>query len=132
MENWLWKEMKQLKGEYKGKLTFGQKLADKLANFVGSWGFIVFMVVLLIAWIIMNVLVLIKRWDPYPFILLNLILSCFAAIQEPLILMSQNRAVQRDRLKAERDYLVNRKSEKGIEEILSELRSMKKGLGKRK
>jgi uncharacterized membrane protein len=99
--------------------TFGQKASDFLTKWAGSWYFILGFLVFLILWIIMNTswIFLGSKWDPKPFILLNLILSCLAAIQAPIILMSQNRQSQKDRLKAEYDYAINRKAEKGIREI---------------
>ncbi len=99
------------------KLTIGQKAADKLTSFAGSWTFIILFFIFLFIWMLVNVLMVINKWDPYPFILLNLILSCLAAIQAPIILMSQNRQAQRDRVRAEYDYQVNKKAEKEIQEI---------------
>ena len=99
--------------------TFGQKASDKLSKWAGSWTFILSFFVFLGLWMVANVLMWVKQWDPYPFILLNLVLSCLAAIQAPIILMSQNRTAQRDRLKAEFDYKVNRTAEKEIREIKS-------------
>ena len=104
--------------------TFGQKAADSLTKWAGSWTFILLFMVLLIIWVLINSYFLIqyemgKPWDPYPFILLNLFLSCIAAIQAPIILMSQNRQVEKDRIKVEYDYAVNRKAEKEIREIKS-------------
>jgi uncharacterized membrane protein len=93
-------------------LTFGQKLADHIASFGGSWTFISFFFAFLFLWIIVNVFLLsTKAYDPYPFILLNLILSCLAALQAPLIMMSQNRLEEKDRLRAKHDYQVNLKAE---------------------
>ncbi len=93
-------------------LTFGQKLADKIASFGGSWTFIISFFVFLFLWIVVNALFLATRaYDPYPFILLNLILSCLAAMQAPLIMMSQNRLEEKDRLRAKNDYQVNLKAE---------------------
>lgn len=93
-------------------LTIGQRAADKIAEFGGSWIFIIFFFTFLIAWIILNVWFLGKKpFDPYPFILLNLILSCLAAIQAPIIMMSQNRLEQKDRLRGENDYKINLKAE---------------------
>jgi len=105
--------------------TFGQKAADGMAKWAGSWAFIIGFFVFLGLWIAANVYAWTQQWDLYPFILLNLVLSCLAAIQAPVILMSQNRAAQRDRLRAEYDYSVNRKSEKMIEEILTILKKRK-------
>lgn len=94
------------------KSTFGQRVADKVASFGGSWTFIIIFVTVLAAWIAGNVLLLSnKGFDPYPFILLNLILSCVAALQAPVIMMSQNRQGEKDREKAQNDYMVNLKSE---------------------
>lgn len=92
--------------------TFGQRIADKVAAFGGSWTFIIIFVSFLLGWIAINIVLLAnKGWDPYPFILLNLILSCVAALQAPVIMMSQNRQGEKDRDKAENDYMVNLKSE---------------------
>ncbi|MEM4266837.1 MAG: DUF1003 domain-containing protein [Candidatus Nanoarchaeia archaeon] len=102
-------------------LTFGQRAADKLTSFCGSWHFIISLFIFMFLWIIFNVVVIVEGWDPYPFILLNFVLSCLAAIQAPIILMSQKREEQRERLKAERDYMVNRKAEREIEHIQKEL-----------
>jgi len=96
------------------KMTFGQRLADKVAGFGGSWTFISIFAVVLVIWILLNSFILItynKSFDPYPYILLNLFLSMLAAIQAPIILMSQNRQAYKDRLSAEHDYEVNLKAE---------------------
>ncbi|MHA3787071.1 DUF1003 domain-containing protein [Flavobacterium hauense] len=94
------------------KSTFGQRVADKVATFGGSWTFILMFVGFLLGWIALNVFILLnKGFDPYPFILLNLILSCIAALQAPVIMMSQNRQSEKDREKAQNDYMVNLKSE---------------------
>ncbi|CAM4316524.1 DUF1003 domain-containing protein [Cytophagaceae bacterium 50C-KIRBA] len=95
-----------------GELTTGQKIADKVASFGGSWRFIISFFVFLALWILVNVYVFInKGFDPYPFILLNLILSCIASLQAPVIMMSQNRQEERDRERSKKDYLINLKSE---------------------
>lgn len=92
--------------------TFGEKIADKVAEFGGSWTFIISFMLFLIIWISINAfLFLNKGFDPYPFILLNLILSCIAALQAPVIMMSQNRQEEKDRKRAKNDYMVNLKSE---------------------
>ena len=97
---------------YYERVTFGQRAADAMASFGGSWGFIGIFAVVLAAWIAVNGFVLLSRpFDPYPFILLNLILSCLAAIQAPVIMMSQNRQETKDRLRAENDYKINLKAE---------------------
>jgi len=99
---------------FSAQLTYGQRLADKVAAFGGSWTFISIFAVVLVVWIFLNSFILIrysKSFDPYPYILLNLFLSMLAAIQAPVILMSQNRQASKDRLNAEHDYEVNLKSE---------------------
>lgn len=94
------------------QITFGQKIADKVAEFGGSWTFIISFMVFLVLWIFTNVFLLVnKGFDPYPFILLNLILSCIAALQAPVIMMSQNRQEEKDRQRSKNDYMVNLKSE---------------------
>jgi len=103
--------------EHDSKLTLGQKAADGLAKFAGSWTFIIYFFIILVLWIALNALVLTKPFDVYPFILMNLILSCLAAIQAPVIMMSQNRQEQKDRLRAKNDYKVNLKSEIIVEDI---------------
>lgn len=95
--------------------TFGQRVADKVAEFGGSWTFIISFVIFLLGWIGINAFVFLnKGFDPYPFILLNLILSCVAALQAPIIMMSQNRQEEKDRERAKSDYMVNLKSEMEI------------------
>ena len=92
--------------------TFGQKVADKVAAFGGSWTFIISFFVFILLWIGVNVYFLTnKGFDPYPFILLNLILSCLASLQAPIIMMSQNRQEEKDRERAKKDYMINLKSE---------------------
>lgn len=96
------------------QMTFGQKLADKVAAFGGSWSFISIFAVVLVIWILLNSFILIRyneSFDPYPYILLNLFLSMLAAIQAPIILMNQNRQAYKDRLNADHDYEVNLKAE---------------------
>ena len=95
-----------------GVRTIGQKVADKVAAFGGSWKFIIFFGVFIVLWILANIYILMnKGFDPYPFILLNLILSCLAALQAPVIMMSQNRQEEKDRERAKKDYMINLKSE---------------------
>ncbi|MBE6878042.1 MAG: DUF1003 domain-containing protein [Ruminococcaceae bacterium] len=98
-------------------LSFGDRAADFLAKFAGSWLFIISFCVFLIGWIVTNLYFLSHPFDPYPFILLNLILSCLASIQAPLIMMSQNRQEEKDRRRAESDYKVSLKTEIIIEDI---------------
>lgn len=99
--------------------TFGQKSSDKLTTLVGSWAFIIFIAIFMFVWIGINTAWLLfgREWDPYPFILLNFVLSTLAAIQAPIILMSQNRTSQRDRIQIKYDYAVNKKAEKEIQQI---------------
>ena len=101
----------------KEKYTFGRRAADKIAKFAGSWAFIFSFSALLILWMVGNVILAKRAFDPYPFILLNLVLSCVAALQAPLIMMSQNRQEEKDRRRAENDYKVNLKTEIMIEDI---------------
>jgi len=102
----------KIDGEDGKELTIGQKIADKVASFGGSWTFIISFLVFIIIWISINVFwFLNKGYDPYPFILLNLILSCIAALQAPVIMMSQNRQEEKDRVRARKDYMINLKSE---------------------
>lgn len=108
--------------QYHSHRTVGQKAADALTKVAGSWIFILSLFAFLIGWMILNSYIFFKYsqgapFDPYPFILLNLVLSCLAAIQAPIILMSQNRLAQRDRIKAEYDYRINKKAEEEIREI---------------
>ena len=109
---------KNINVEFQQKLTIDNRLADKIASFAGSWTFIISFFIILLLWIGINAIVFIWRpFDPYPFILLNLILSCLAAIQAPIILMSQNRQETKDRLRAEHDYVVNLKAELEIRHL---------------
>ena len=104
--------------EFDAKLTRGEMLADRLATFGGSWRFIVLFGLVLLVWIGVNSLALMHRpFDPYPFILLNLVLSCLAALQGPIIIMSQNRMESRDRVRAEHDYKINLKAELEIRHL---------------
>jgi len=104
--------------QFEIKLTFGERLSDRIASFGGSWKFIITFGVVIVLWIAMNVVLLATRaFDPFPFILLNLILSCLAALQAPVIMMSQNRVEARDRLRAENDYKVNLKAELEIRHL---------------
>ena len=103
--------------ESKKSYTFGQRAADKIAKFAGSWAFIFSFVGVLVLWMLVNVLLGTRAFDGYPFILLNLVLSCVAAIQAPLIMMSQNRQEEKDRRRAENDYKVNLKTEILIEDL---------------
>lgn len=109
-----------IQDEIESALSVGEKLADKVASFGGSWTFILVFFFFIVVWICVNIWFLsISSFDPYPFILLNLILSCLAAIQAPIIMMSQNRQEQKDRIRAEHDYKINLKAELEIK-LLSE------------
>ena len=103
---------KNVNSQFEKKLTFGERIADKVAEFGGSWKFIGIFALVIIVWIIVNTIILLNRsYDPYPFLLLNIMLSCLAAIQAPVIMMSQNRKEAKDRLRSENDYKVNLKAE---------------------
>lgn len=108
--------------------SFGAKAADKIAKFAGSWTFIIIFITVLAIWMIINSKMGDKAFDPYPFILLNLVLSCVAAIQAPLIMMSQNRQEEKDRQRAEDDYIVNLKTEIIIRDIHKHLDQIEKNL----
>ena len=108
----------------KEKITIGQRAADSIAKFAGSWAFIFSFTGALVLWMIVNVLLAAKAFDPYPFILLNLVLSCVAAIQAPLIMMSQNRQEEKDRRRAENDYKVNLKTDIMIEDIYDKVNAV--------
>ena len=108
--------------QFEKKLTFGERLSDRIAEFGGSWKFLISFGAVLFIWIAINGVILVTRaFDPYPFILLNLILSCLAAVQAPVIMMSQNRAEARDRLRAENDYKINLKAELEIRHLHEKL-----------
>ena len=107
-----------IEAEFAGHRTFGERLSDHLASFGGSWTFITIFGVVLFAWMVFNVIVVTReQFDPYPFILLNLVLSCLAAIQAPIIMMSQKRQEAKDRLRSENDYRVNLKAELEIRHL---------------
>jgi uncharacterized membrane protein len=108
----------------KEKYTLGQRAADTIAKFAGSWAFIFSFTGVLVLWMVVNVILVAKAFDPYPFILLNLVLSCVAAIQAPLIMMSQNRQEEKDRLRAENDYKVNLKTEILIEDLYDKVNAI--------
>lgn len=106
------------------KYTIGQRAADAIAKFAGSWAFIFAFTGVLILWMVINTLLAVKAFDPFPFILLNLVLSCVAAIQAPLIMMSQNRQEEKDCQRAENDYKVNLKTEIMIEDLYDKMNVM--------
>lgn len=110
--------------ESEKKYTLGQRAADAIAKFAGSWAFIFSFVGVLFLWMVLNIIMATKAFDPYPFILLNLVLSCVAAIQAPLIMMSQNRQEEKDRRRAENDYKVNLKTEIMIEALYDKVNTI--------
>ena len=101
--------------------TFGERLADAVADRIGSWRFLIIQSIFVLIWIALNLLAVFKHWDPYPFVLLNLLFSVQAAYTGPVLLLSSNRATQRDRVMAEHDFATNEKAEQLIEGLLSEL-----------
>ncbi len=110
--------------------TFGQKAADTVTKFLGSWKFIIAFLTYILFWMGINTIGWVRGWDPYPFILLNLTLSCLAAFQAPMILMSQNRQSERDRITAQYDYAVNRKAEREVRDMQKDLEEIKTMLKK--
>ncbi len=107
--------------------TIGDKIADKVTEICGSWGFIISFIVILALWMGVNILLVAKKgdsFDPYPFILLNLVLSCVAALQAPVIMMSQNRAAKKDSLRGKNDYKTDLKSELILEELHDQMRKI--------
>ena len=111
-----------VEAQFQKKLSLGERMADQIADFGGSWTFISLFGGFILVWIVINTIVLLTRpFDPYPFILLNLMLSCLAAVQAPIIMMSQNRQESRDRLRSENDYRVNLKAELEIRHLHEKL-----------
>lgn len=109
-------------------LSFGQRIADGVANGMGSWAFILTQSSILAVWIVLNVIGAIKSWDPYPFILMNLMLSMQAAYAAPVIMMSQNRQAEKDRIEAHNDFEVNQKAEEEVRAILEHLAAQDQAL----
>lgn len=109
--------------------SFGDFLADKITEIAGSWPFIIGLVVFLLLWIILNIFILTNA-DPYPFILLNLLLSCIAALQAPIIMMSQNREAKKDRLRSSNDYKTDLKSELMLEDLHNKMEQILKNQNK--
>jgi uncharacterized membrane protein len=107
--------------KHKETLTYGQRIADSVANGMGSWGFIIGQSIFVVIWMTMNVIGFIQHWDPYPFILLNLIFSTQAAYAAPIIMMAQNRQSQRDRVQAQADFDTNLEAKKEIEALQLQL-----------
>lgn len=113
-----WHHTKTWHQQHKDSMTFGQRIADAVASGMGSWRFIIIQTCIVAAWIVFNLVeIVFKPFDPYPFILLNLLFSTQAAYAAPIIMMSQNRAAQRDRLQADADFQTNIESKKDIEEV---------------
>ncbi len=110
---------------FKRKPLLGERASDKMADWVGSWTFIILILVFIAIWMSLNMYAYFTHWDPYPFILLNFALSCLAALQAPVILMSQKRQETRDRIQAKYDYQVNRKAEREIADIQKDLEQIK-------
>ncbi len=110
--------------------TFGQRAADIVTGFCGSWTFIIMVLSYIAVWVALNLIAWGLRWDPWPFIILNLTLSCLAALQAPVILMSNKRSDQRDRINQRYDYLVDRKTSRDVEKILKEVSELKKKIDK--
>lgn len=113
-------------------LSLGQRAADVVTKHLGSWGCIIFIVSYMAVWIGLDVFGWQAHWDPFPFILLNLTLSCIAALQAPIILMSQNRQAERDRLTAKYDYAVNRKAEREIRQLQEDIKAIRALLEEKK
>lgn len=116
--------------EQAANTTFGEKMADRISAIAGSWFFIMLFILFLILWIILNVFVLTEKIDPYPFILLNLVLSCISAIQAPIIMMSQNREAKKDSVRNQNDYIVDLKSELILEDLHRKLELILKNQSK--
>jgi uncharacterized membrane protein len=108
--------------------SLGQRAADWTTRVVGSWRFIIAQSFLLVAWVVLNVVAWVRHWDPYPFILMNLVMSLQAAYTAPIIMMSQNRQAIRDRLEAHNDYLINQKAEEEVRAILDHLAAQDRAL----
>jgi uncharacterized membrane protein len=120
--------IKNVNEAFEKQLTFGQRTSDRVANIVGSWPFIIIQSMFLAVWIILNVAAVIHHWDPYPFILMNLVLSMQAAYTAPIIMMSQNRQAERDRLEAHNDYIINQKAEEEIRAVMNHLETQAEAL----
>jgi len=113
---------------YEAQLTFGERAADKVAAVAGSWTFIIIQSIILAVWVALNTVAWARHWDPYPFILMNLVLSLQAAYTAPVIMMSQNRQADRDRMEAHNDYLINQKAEEEVRAILDHLAAQDEAL----
>jgi uncharacterized membrane protein len=107
--------------KYRETRTFGERLADNVANTMGSWKFIIIQTIVVVVWMIVNIIGIIYEWDKYPFILLNLLFSTQAAYAAPIIMMSQNRQNEKERIKAEEDYNTNKEAKLEIEQLIKKL-----------
>ena len=117
-------EYKTWHDEHRGSLSFGQKLADSVANRMGSWRFIIIQSIFVLAWMILNIVGFTRHWDVYPFILLNLLFSTQAAYAAPIIMMAQNRQSERDRVQAMKDYKTNVEAKQEIESLTLKLNTI--------
>ena len=115
------KDKKNWHQRHRDQLTLGQRVADRVASGMGSWAFIIIQTIAVAFWVCLNLLAYIRHWDPYPFILLNLLFSVQAAYAAPIIMMSQNRQADRDRIQAEADYHTNVKAKQEIESLQKSL-----------
>ncbi|MDY0235406.1 MAG: DUF1003 domain-containing protein [Gudongella sp.] len=113
-----------INSSHENSLSKGDIMSDRLAAYAGSWKFIITFMLVLVTWIIINIIMLGKSFDPYPFILLNLVLSCTAAIQAPILMMSQNRQESKDRIRSENDYIVNLKAEVLAEDLYKKINEL--------
>jgi uncharacterized membrane protein len=120
--------IKDVNEAFEKQLTLGQRTSDRVANIVGSWSFIIVQSILLAMWVVLNVAAVIRHWDPYPFILMNLVLSMQAAYTAPIIMMSQNRQAERDRLEAHNDYVINQIAEEEIRALMNHLETQAEAL----
>jgi len=120
--------IKNVNEAFEKQLTLGQHASDRIANIVGSWPFIIVQSILLTMWVVLNVAAVIRHWDPYPFILMNLVLSMQAAYTAPIIMMSQNRQAERDRIEAHNDYIINQKAEEEIRAVMNHLETQNEAL----
>lgn len=122
------KVARNVEQEFEEQLTFGERLSDRFATLMGSWRFIIVQSVLLAIWVVLNLAAYVQHWDPYPFILLNLALSFQAAYAAPIIMMSQNRLAEKDRLQSKNDYEVNLKAEMEIMQLHEKFNDMRDSL----
>ena len=120
--------MRNVNEVFEEELSLAQRASDVVAKTVGSWKFIIIQSFLLMIWVVVNVVAIVQQWDPYPFILMNLVLSLQAAYTAPIIMMSQNRQAIRDRIEAHEDYLINQKAEVEIRAILDHLAAQDQAL----